>query len=84
MYFIFHIIGHYVFNYIGAMVRFILGTIIRKLFNRKTYTFSECLNGPPEEPYIRYNNEHQSNNQLIGGAFIVAVFLFFSYVVFPN
>lgn len=77
-------IDHFIFNpisnYIGAAIRFSVGTTVRKLFGLKTYTFTECLNGPEELPYIRYNNRHQRNNRLIGAVFIMAFFIFISYI----
>lgn len=75
------IITHPLFNYIGATIRFLLGTIVRKLLGRKTYTFSECLNGPAAHPYARYDDKHQSNNRLIAAVFLLALIVFISYIL---
>ena len=49
-----------IFNYIGAIIRFLLGTTVRKIFGLKTYTFSECLNGPiPDALVARHRSPRQ-------------------------
>ncbi len=67
------VIINIVLNYIGGMLRFILGTIFRKIYNMKTYSFKECLNGPPEKEinYMFQNNQHRHDNEFIGMIFLM-------------
>ena len=78
------IISRPIFNYIGATIRFLLGTTVRKIFGMKTYTFSECLNGPIEGPYVRYYNRHQNNNRFIAAIFLLAFIIFISYILMQD
>jgi len=38
-------IARWILNYIGALIRFIIGTIYRKILNKTLYTFTDYLNG---------------------------------------
>ena len=71
-----HLISREIFNYIGAMIRFIIGTIYRKILNKNSYTFKEYLNGPKEEGknYTSYNNKNQDDNRFIASLFIIVLF----------
>ena len=76
------IIGGIILNYLGGFLRFLFGTIYRRMFGMKTYTFKECLNGPPEEGinYISQNNEHRRDNEFIGILFIVFSVLLYLFL----
>ncbi len=68
------------FNFFGAIIRWVLGTIWRTISNKKRYTFKEYLNGP-NRPYDRYDEYDESKNIIVGGilffAAIVIIIKFF-------
>ena len=72
-----------ILNYIGAIIRFIIGTIYRKMFNKTTNTFKDYLNGQKEEGknYISYNNKHQRENRFVA-SFIIILLFYIGYLIF--
>ena len=72
-----------ILNYIGGLTRFLFGTSYRIIFNMKTYTFKECLNGPPEDGinYISRDNPHRRSNEFIGLLFVIFIIILL-YLIF--
>ncbi|MDT0608051.1 hypothetical protein [Croceitalea rosinachiae] len=73
------IFGGIIFNFIGASIRWIYGSVWRTLFNKPKFTFKEYLYGPKGTNDYYDKNAHELNNKLIGifaigiaGAIIVA------------
>ena len=68
---------------LGGLLRYLFGTIYRTIFKMKTYTFRECMDGPPEEGlnYISKNNRHKKSNEFIGIIFILLIALIISFIV---
>jgi hypothetical protein len=67
-------------NFIGGTFRFAFGTLFRKIFNMKTYSFKECLNGSLENG--TESKEVQRDNEFIGLIFFLFIYLFCYIVVF--
>ena len=56
-------------NYFGGTIRFIFGTVFRKLSGRKQFTFYEYIYGPNNPSYFDEFG-HQFNNKVIGTFFL--------------
>ena len=54
-----------VFNFIGAVIRWLFGNIWRTFKNKPKFKFSEYLNGPKNPDHFD-NYAHESNNVIIG------------------
>jgi len=57
--------GRVIFNFIGAVMRWIYGTIWRTFLNKKKFTFKEYLYGPNNPNYYDEMG-HTINNVFIG------------------
>ena len=66
-------LGGILFNFIGATVRWIYGTIWRTIANKKKYSFREYLHGPKDGDFIIDEVGHGCNNVAIGMAFLIIV-----------
>ncbi|PHS65622.1 MAG: hypothetical protein COB12_06905 [Flavobacterium sp.] len=58
--------GQVFFNFIGACIRWIYGTIWRSLFNKPKFSFKEYLYGPKNSADHFDFLGHQFNNRFIG------------------
>lgn len=58
--------GGIIFNFIGALARWIYGTIWRTIANRKKFSFREYLNGPEDSDDWFDFTGHQFVNKLVG------------------
>ena len=61
-----------IFNFIGAVVRWIFGSIYRTLFQKPKFTFKEYLSGPKKSDWFD-ENAHGTNNVVVGVVFTIAV-----------
>ena len=66
-------IGGYIFNFFGAVVRWLYGTIWRTIANKRKYTFIEYLNGPKNSEDWFDKTGHTFVNRVLG--LITIVFL---------
>ena len=64
--------GALIFNFIGAVVRWLYGTIWRTIANKRKYTFKEYLNGPEQSDDWFDMTGHTFVNRLIGA---IALFI---------
>ena len=63
------------FNFIGAVVRWIFGSIFRALFKKPKFSFKEYLSGPKKSGWFD-EHAHGTNNVIVGVLFtIAAIFL---------
>jgi len=67
-----------VLNFIGAIVRWIYGTIWRTLFNKPKFVFSEYINGSSDSNDSFDGIAHQFNNKIIGAIFIGIIISMFT------
>ena len=66
-------IGGNIFNFLGAIVRWIYGTIWRTLANKKKYSFREYLLGPDNsEDWFDFTG-HGFVNKMIGVIVIIVI-----------
>lgn len=72
------ITGGFIFNFIGACVRWTYGTIWRTIANRKKFKFSEYLNGP-ENSDDWFDNGHELVNRVIGIITLVGLLFSLTY-----
>lgn len=63
------IIGLVILNFIGACVRWALGSLSKK----NKFTFKEYLNGPKNSSDFFDQQVHGANNEWIGGVFLFLV-----------
>jgi len=63
------VIVRYVFNYTGACLRWIYGSIWRTVAKKPTFTFSEYLNGPKQSSDYYDEFAHGTNNIILGLVF---------------
>lgn len=68
-------IGKVFFNFIGASIRWIFGTIWRTLHNKDQFTFNEYLYGSKNNSNYYDEMGHQFNNKMIGGIFFFLLIL---------
>jgi hypothetical protein len=66
-------IGSYLFNFVGAVVRWIYGTIWRTIAKKKRFTFREYLNGPDNSDDWFDLTGHGVVNNVIGFTAIVLI-----------
>ena len=59
-------IGSGLLNFIGAVVRWLYGTIWRSIAGRDKFTFNEYLNGPKDGDAIFDTMEHEFVNKIVG------------------
>jgi len=57
-------------NFIGAIVRWVYGTIWRTLLNKPKFTFDEYVNGSRKSDDSFDEISHEFNNKIIGAVFI--------------
>ena len=65
--------GGYLFNFVGAVSRWICGTIWRTIANKKKFTFREYLKGPDNSDDWFDLNGHIFVNKVIGLIVIVLI-----------
>lgn len=66
------IIGSYILNLIGGSLRFVFGTLKRKILNQSKFTYSEYINGPKKSNH--YDDfGHTFVNKVIGLFFLVFI-----------
>jgi len=58
--------GGIIFNFLGAVVRWVYGTIRRTISNKPKYTFSEYVYGPKNSDGWFDTNGHNFVNRIIG------------------
>jgi hypothetical protein len=58
--------GGIIFNFLGAVVRWLYGTIWRTIANKKKYTFKEYLSGPENSEDWFDITGHTFVNRIIG------------------
>ncbi len=61
-----------IFNFIGAVVRWIFGSIYRTLFKKPKFTFKEYLSGPKKAGWFD-EQAHGTNNVIVGVVFTIAI-----------
>lgn len=59
-----------IFNYLGACIRWAIGSVCRVLFKKTRFTFNQYLNGPKKE-YDKFDDYDESKNIIIGGSFFL-------------
>lgn len=64
-----------IFNFIGACIRWIYGTIWRTLANKPKFTFKEYLKGPKKSSDFFDEFAHGTNNVLIGVIFFFIIII---------
>ena len=65
--------GGYIFEFVGAVLRWVFGSIIRIVFNRKRFRFREYLYGPEDSDEWFDTVGHEFVNRLIGAGSIVLI-----------
>ena len=74
------VFGRIFFNFIGACLRWVYGTIWRRIFKKPKYSFKEYLNGPKNSIDHFDLHGHQFNNRIIGAlAFVAFVLLILNF-----
>jgi len=68
------IIFELLFNFIGAVIRWIFGSVWRKILGKPKFKFSEYLNGPKNPDHFD-NQSHDNFNVIIGVFFTIAIVL---------
>lgn len=58
--------GGVIFNFIGACVRWLYGTLWRTITNKKKYKFHEYLRGPDNSDDFFDNYGHEFINRIVG------------------
>lgn len=66
-------IGGYLFEFVGAVVRWMYGSIWRTIFNKPKYKFKEYLHGPANSKDWFDETAHGFNNRIIGLITIVGL-----------
>ena len=61
-----------IFNFIGAVVRWIFGSIYRTLLKKPKFTFKEYLKGPENSGWFD-EQAHGTNNVIVGVVFTIAI-----------
>jgi len=62
-----------IFNFIGACLRWVYGTIWRTIMNKPKFTFIEYLNGPKKASDFYDEFTHRTNNVVIGIIFFFVI-----------
>ena len=65
--------GGVIFNFIGASVRWLYGTIWRTIRNKKKYKFHEYLRGPDSSEDFFDNFGHQFVNRIVGFIVLMSI-----------
>ncbi|MGE5447282.1 MAG: hypothetical protein ACM3PR_02895 [Bacteroidales bacterium] len=65
-----------IFNFIGAVIRCIYGTIWRTIAGKKKYTFKEYLRGPQDSDDWFDVTGHELVNRIIGIGFLFLIVYF--------
>lgn len=68
-------VGRIIFNYIGATIRWVYGTIWRTILNKPKFTYNEYVNGPKNSEDHFDNYGHQFNNRIIGIIFLIGLLI---------
>ena len=63
-----------IFNFIGAVIRWLFGNIWRTIKNKPKFKFSDYLNGPKNPDHFD-NQAHETNNVIIGVASTIVIIL---------
>jgi hypothetical protein len=66
-------LGGIIFDFIGAVVRWVYGTIWRSIARKKKFTFQEYLHGPNNSDGWFDLAGHSFNNRIIGAVVLVAL-----------
>ena len=66
-----------IFNFLGACIRWTLGSIWRTVFKKTRFTFKQYLNGPKKR-YDKFDYYDESKNMIIGGSFF---FIFLTIII---
>lgn len=72
-------VGAIIFNYIGAITRWLFGSLLRSLSNKRKFTFKEYLNGPNNLDDFIETADHVFANKIIG--FIVLCLICFITII---
>ena len=56
----------YIFNFMGASVRWLYGSIWRTIFRKPKFTFKEYLYGPKNSNDYFDKHAHVMNNKILG------------------
>lgn len=67
------IIAYTIFNFIGACLRWVSGTVWRTIMNKRKFTFKEYLNGPKNSSEYYDKMAHGQNNIWIGVIFFIII-----------
>jgi len=67
------ITGRFIFNVIGATVRWIYGTVWRTIFRRKKFTYKEYLYGSKKSDDWFDQTGHTFVNRVIGIGFLMLI-----------
>jgi len=73
--------GGIILNSIGAILRWIFGSIWRTIFKKQKFTFNEYLHGPKKSNYYD-DMGHQLNNRIIGMFGLVLIIIPFIQLIF--
>jgi hypothetical protein len=76
MFFVKDLFGNFI-NFLGASLRWIIGSISAKISSKPKFTFKEYLYGPTNSNDYYDKNGHRFNNIWIG----LIVFFFIFYVI---
>ena len=60
-------------NFIGAIIRWVIGTIWSSISNEPKYTFDEYLSGPRNSNEYFDVNGHKFNNILVGSIVLIII-----------
>jgi len=74
-------LGDIIFNFIGAVVRWIYGTTWRTIANKQKYKFNEYLNGPKNSNDWFDFTGHCFVNKIVGMITVVAVCWIIVFVI---
>jgi len=66
-----------IFNFIGATIRWIYGTVWRTIAGKQRFTFKEYLNGSKKSSDFLEEYAHGTNNVIIG----VVFFFIIAYII---
>ena len=62
-----------IFNFIGASIRWVYGTVWRTIAGKHRFTFNEYLNGPKKSSDFFDEYAHGTNNVIIGIVFLFII-----------
>ena len=72
------VLGRIFLNFIGGNIRWIFGTIWRKIFDKEKFTYNEYLFGPIKSNGSYDEIGHTLNNKIIGA---ILLFLLISFLI---